>query len=284
MIYTTLVLALAAVTSASTCGNKPFDLHDTYVVGGHDARPGAWPWQASVQTRGGFHFCGGSLIHPEWILTAAHCLEHGSAGEIRVVLGEQNLGIKEGTEQIIAAAKLIVHERFRKGGNVKNYRLYNDVALIKLSRPAQLNKRVNLVCLPEPGEDEQENECFISGWGYTRKTSEVTGISPNILQEVSGPIWRYSDCKAKWGEVGYDVNPKVYCFGNTNGDNYGVCNGDSGGPMSCPSARGWKVVGIAHTAEVRCKGLPGAYMKVEPYLDWIKARVPIGPTSESSDF
>jgi len=271
MIYSILVLAFAAVASASSCGNKPFNLHDTFVVGGHDARPGAWPWQASLQTTRGFHFCGGSLIHPQWILTAAHCVEGQSAGRIRVVLGEQNLGIREGNEQIISPAQIIAHERFKQGGW-----MHNDVALIKLSRPAQLNQRVNLVCLPEPGEDEQGNECFVSGWGYTRKTSDSSGVSPKILQEVSGPIWRYADCKAKWATANFEVNPKVYCFGNTNGQNYGVCNGDSGGPMSCPSARGWKVVGVAHFAEGRCKNLPGAYTKVEPYLDWIKARVPIG--------
>jgi len=271
MISSILVLTLAVVASASTCGNKPFNLHDAFVVGGHDARPGAWPWQASLQTTRGFHFCGGSLIHPQWILTAAHCVEGQSTGGIRVVLGEQNLGINDGNEQIISPAQIIAHERFKQGGW-----MHNDVALIKLSRPAQLNQRVNLVCLPSPGEDEQGNECFVSGWGYTRKTSDSAGVSPKILQEVSGPIWRYADCKAKWASANFEVNPKVYCFGNTNGQNYGVCNGDSGGPMSCPSAGGWKVVGVAHFAETRCKNLPGAYTKVEPYLDWIKARVPIG--------
>ena len=58
-----------------------------------------------------------------------------------------------------------------------------------------------------------------------------------------------------------------------------VCNGDSGGPLSCQSGGGWKVVGVAHFAERRCKNLPGAYTKVEPYLDWIKARVGIGYVS-----
>jgi len=72
--------------------------------------------------------------------------------------------------------------------------------------------------------------------------------------------------------MGTRINPKVYCFGNRN---YGACMGDSGGPLSCNSGMGWKVVGIAHFAHVECKYLPSAYLKVEPYLDWIKARVPI---------
>lgn len=161
--------------------------------------------------------------------------------------------------------------------------MYNDVALIKLQRPAQLNKYVGLVCLAERGEDEQGKNCFISGWGFTRKTSDKNGIAPKILQEVSGPIWRWADCQAKWKPANFELNPNVYCFGNVNGQDYGACNGDSGGPLSCRHGSQWKVVGIAHFAQTRCKSLPGAYTKVAPYLDWIKARVPIGdsprPTS-----
>ena len=61
-------------------------LLDGYVVGGHAAAMGAWPWQASLQTLNGFHFCGGSLIHPQWVLTASHCVEKQSPSRIRVSL------------------------------------------------------------------------------------------------------------------------------------------------------------------------------------------------------
>lgn len=155
----------------------------------------------------------------------------------------------------------------------------NDVALIKLQQPAQLNDRVGLACLPSKGQDDQGLNCFISGWGYTRKTSDSAGVSPKILQEISGPIWRYKKCKALWANYGFDVHQNVYCFGNVDGENYGACNGDSGGPLSCPSSGGWQVVGVAHFAAGRCENLPGGYTKVEPYLDWIKARVPVGDQS-----
>merc|ERR1712198_377892 len=273
MISALLILGLVLSASAGSCGNKPFSAHESFVVGGHAAAKGAWPWQASLQLNSGFHFCGGSLIHPQWVLTASHCVDGQSPSRIQVVLGEHNQGFNEGTEQIIKPSQIIMHERYKQGGW-----MYNDVALIKLQKPAQLNKYVGLVCLADRGEDEQGNDCFIGGWGYTRKTSNSGGISPKILQEVSGRIWRWSDCRSKWSQANFQLNPDVYCFGNDNGRNYGVCNGDSGGPLSCRHGSTWKVVGVAHFAETRCQSLPGAYTKVEPYLDWIKARVPIGET------
>ncbi|KAF5903773.1 mast cell tryptase-like, partial [Clarias magur] len=53
------------------CGQAPLN---TKIVGGKDATPGSWPWQVSFQTQGS-HFCGGSLINQDWILSAAHCFE-----------------------------------------------------------------------------------------------------------------------------------------------------------------------------------------------------------------
>ena len=54
------------------CGFKPVL---TRVANGVNALPHSWPWPISLRTNGGKHFCGGSLIHPEWVLTAAHCIE-----------------------------------------------------------------------------------------------------------------------------------------------------------------------------------------------------------------
>ncbi|CAM4555420.1 unnamed protein product [Leuciscus chuanchicus] len=73
MIFT--ITCLALVASALGCGVpaiKPQTI-GSKIVNGQNAISGSWPWQVSIQQPNGFHFCGGSLINQNWVLTAAHC-------------------------------------------------------------------------------------------------------------------------------------------------------------------------------------------------------------------
>ena len=91
-------LALWALLSCGAVADEPTgraaSLAHTRIVGGEEAEAQAWPWQvALVLPRGsGFRqFCGGSLIHPRWVLTAAHCVDEVSAEEIQVLAGTHDL-------------------------------------------------------------------------------------------------------------------------------------------------------------------------------------------------
>ncbi|XP_047142007.1 trypsin-3 isoform X1 [Hydra vulgaris] len=137
------------------CGKQ--SIQSSRVIAGTTPTKGSWPWQVLLW-QGGKAFCGGTLIHREWVLTVAHCI-HGKefdASQIYTRTGEHTLSVNEGTEEDIPALKIIKH----RGYNPQT--LDNDIALIKLSRPCRLSSYVNTACLPTM-EAAPGTTCFITG-------------------------------------------------------------------------------------------------------------------------
>ncbi|NXG64183.1 TRY1 protein, partial [Hemiprocne comata] len=127
---------------------------DDKIVGGYTCAVNSVPYQVSLNS--GYHFCGGSLISSQWVLSAAHCYK----SRIQVQLGKHNLELKESTEQLVSSAKIIRHSGYRPAT------MDNDIMLIKLAKPAQLNRAVQTVPLPTSCV-AAGTICLISGWGNT---------------------------------------------------------------------------------------------------------------------
>merc|ERR1712203_766847 len=114
-------------------------------VSAEEAVPHSWPWQVSLQQSNGFHFCGGSLINENWVVTAAHC---NVRTYHRVIVGEHDKGSYSNTEdiQILKPAKVFTHPAW----NPRT--INNDISLIKLAAPARLGTNVSPVCLAESSD------------------------------------------------------------------------------------------------------------------------------------
>ena len=92
--------------------NKIFRRTVFRIVGGYEAVPGSWPWQAYLKWRGGFT-CGGTLISDQWVLSAGHCFYGGEEpGDWEIVMGEHDDTIEEGWEQVMAVEKVILHPNY----------------------------------------------------------------------------------------------------------------------------------------------------------------------------
>nr|XP_008121921.2 PREDICTED: proproteinase E [Anolis carolinensis] len=199
-------------------------------------------------------------------MTAAHCIS--KFRKYKVVLGEYDMSKEDGTEQHIPINKgdLFVHPRWIFFCAACG----NDIALVKLSRPAELNENVELACLPPAGEIlPNEYPCYISGWGrlYTN------GPLPDKLQQAILPVVDNEHCNQKdwWGGV---IQQNMICAG---GDIRAGCNGDSGGPLNCQATDGrWYVHGItSFVSAFGCNTLkkPTVFTRVSDFDAWIQETI-----------
>ncbi|KAJ1133452.1 hypothetical protein NDU88_011743 [Pleurodeles waltl] len=216
------------------------------IVGGYECPVHSQPWQVSLNY--GYHFCGGSLINDQWVVSAAHCWYNPYA--MMIILGDHNLNIFEGQEKMMKIDRIVWHPSY-------DYQtLDHDIMLIKLFHPVPLDEAVQPVPLPT-GCPAVGDMCVVSGWGNTRSD---TVMNPDRLQCVDVPILSHEDC-----EKSYLLTSTMVCAGYFEGGK-DACQGDSGGPLVC----GGELHGIVSwgygCAE---RNYPGVYTKVCALLPWI---------------
>ncbi|NXD23456.1 ACRO protein, partial [Spelaeornis formosus] len=142
-----------------------YDYGMTRIVGGTAAVEASWPWIVSIQHPWvpGFmkHWCGGSLITAEWVLTAAHCFDKfENISMLYVVIGATQLTQLGPGAQGRNVKKVVKHRLYKR----IDYRY--DIALLQLDQPVQCSSYIQLACVPNATLRVSElQNCWIAGWG-----------------------------------------------------------------------------------------------------------------------
>ncbi|XP_028651421.2 urokinase-type plasminogen activator-like [Erpetoichthys calabaricus] len=246
----------------STCGQR--EQQQFKIVGGNVATIKSHPWMAAIyhHKRQEYFLCGGSLISPCWVLTAAHCFPPDVATKAHqyvVYLGKNALNESNPlTEQRFWAEKIILHSQFdeQKGFN-------NDIALIKIQCSKETST-VKTVCLPPPNQKLPVGfTCEIAGYG---KQGQYSWEYSKLLRDASVELISENTC-SQYYTTG--ITDNMFCAGSPSWKT-DACQGDSGGPLTCEVLGQMFLYGIISWGDGCAKETkPGVYTQVTKYNQWI---------------
>ena len=249
---------------------KPREVHE--IARGSDVAPGQYPFVVLI-----FHLldpveetwklCTGSLIAPNWVLTAAHCLvdEDGNVAEpsdVAAFVGHDFEEILTDTASRRAASQVVTHPQY-------NHSVLgtNDIGLIQLTQPFPVEPVSILTSVEEAIYAPSGTTATAVGWGRTEN-----GEFPDILQHVSIPMYSLEECRRRLQPFGFNQANGTFCAGTAA---EGTRPGDSGGPLLVPFGNDWGQVGVASLISIdpELVGFPGTYVSTSLHHEWIYGHV-----------
>jgi secreted trypsin-like serine protease len=238
------LMAAAAMVAGSGATASADDVSPMIVGGGNATQ--TYSFMVSLQSTSGSHFCGGSLIKSNWVVTAAHCVSGKSPSSVQARIGTTN---RTSGGSVARASRIIIHP---------SYRGPYDIALVQLSTSVS-QAPVTISSTSGPVGTRTR----IIGWGQTCPIRGACG-APVTLQQLDTSIVADNECSGISGSI-------EICTDNPN-NNAGACYGDSGGPQIKAVNGVWQLIGATSRSGggSQCAVAPSIYTDVPAHRNWIQ--------------
>ncbi|XP_043835226.1 putative serine protease 45 [Dromiciops gliroides] len=248
------------------------------VIAGEDALAKKWPWQVSIQ-EGTKHLCGGSIVAPLWVLTAANCVNVNIT--FTILMGSTMLDEENSVHSLrVGVDRVVIHPSYQESRYWSWIGRENNIALIKLNRKLNYTKHIAPVCLASPKLEVRPGSfCWITGWGQTKigEPGQIVPLSP-ILQEAEITVMSNDDCDTLYHDISEVpsivriISSNMMCSDYSRGRDF--CYGDDGSPLVCEIDNTWFQAGIVSWT-LGCAHLetPGVYSRVSEYSNWIEREI-----------